>query len=355
VRSPVRVWILGAGFSARLGGPLLPALLTESALATLSFRHPTTWIGSVAPAIVVGVFQRGKEAKHWSDAEAFLAAICSCDEFDEHRLKELVAETRRSLPSAVDLDIASDEIAWLYGKAVGTVAAQCLDFVDRAASDSEAWLPYDRWAKALRPDDVVITFNYDTVVEQAFKRNRIRLSVPDPRHAQWDRKAPGETLLLKLHGSVTFRDTIAGGAYGRGLTDLDTNAAFIAIPGLSKKDMTATDFDWLWERAEEALKEAESVAIVGYGCPATDEQAKAWVLDSLAANPHRPTVNVVLGPDSAAARRLVALLGQSGVQVNDMQMWAEDYLSAVGVGKGWTPKDYCEDLEDDDSSDDDGG
>jgi hypothetical protein len=206
----------------------------------------------------------------------------------------------------------------------------------------------DRWVSATRPGDVFVSFNYDLVVEHAFRRGRAQLCVPNPRlgegHSQFHDQV---RTLLKLHGSVDFRDTILADDRRPRFENLGRNQACIAIPGNSKFQESVTEFDGLWDRAEHALKEADAVSIVGYSCPASDEMAKALLLDCLAANEKKPTVDVVLGPGrSVDAQRLQSLLRCTGVEVVDQQVWAQDYLSMIGVGRGWKPSETDEDDDD---------
>jgi hypothetical protein len=84
----MRAWILGAGFSASLGGPMLGGLLSESALSILRLRHPNTWLAEDDSELVVRAFACGKKADYWADAEEFLAASCSYDSVDQCRIRE---------------------------------------------------------------------------------------------------------------------------------------------------------------------------------------------------------------------------------------------------------------------------
>lgn len=70
---------------------------------------------------------------------------------------------------------------------------------------------YDKFVKRLKPYDVVITFNYDTVVESALERNDIpfryhwdvfkKLNDDGSGELDLDRQ---EVVLLKLHGSIDW-------------------------------------------------------------------------------------------------------------------------------------------------------
>jgi hypothetical protein len=152
-----------------------------------------------------------------------------------------------------------------------------------------------------------------------------------------------EQILLKLHGGVSVRDTILNPTERHSVANLVRNPAMIAVPGTSKASDSETDLDALWDCASEVLSKADEVSIAGYSCPASDEKAKALLLDSLHTNANRPTVDVVLGPGNPIdAQRLIALLRSVGLEVRDAGMWAQDYLSARGVGMGWQTLDCRE-------------
>ncbi|HEY0468131.1 MAG TPA: hypothetical protein VGC79_28225, partial [Polyangiaceae bacterium] len=155
--------------------------------------------------------------------------------------------------------------------------------------------------------------------------------------------SPHDQVLLKLHGGVEVRDTIVHPPEPNSVANLKSNPAMIAVPGTSKASEAETSLDLIWEAASEALATADEVSIVGYSCPASDEKAKAMLLDSLGKNANRPTVDVVLGPGKPVdAQRLVALLRSIGLKVRDKGMWAQDYLSSSGVGTGWETLDSRE-------------
>lgn len=335
----MRLWILGAGFSRRLGGPLLTDLLDVTLVERLKQRHAGTWLDEPRSELVARVCCRGIEEREWRDAEEFLTLLLPRDGVDEARIWT-VLEACGPIPADLSASARTTaEVELLYCQAIAVVAAQCIDFVDVVREDREAWLPYDRWVSSLPEDEVILSFNYDRVVEHAFARARRDLAVPNPRSPAGPIVAPGRPLLLKLHGSVDFRDTIPQPYEPPSLANLVTNPAFIGVPGQGKVDHADYDFPKLWKHAEAALQAADEVVVVGYRCPETDEMSKALILDGLAKNAKKPAVDVVLGPGgSHDALRMTSLLGRAGVEVRNTSLWAQDYLSAVGIGHGWTPR-----------------
>lgn len=352
----MKLWILGAGFSRRLGGPLLNDLLSTSAVGLLRRRHSGTWLAEHLTDLVAATCHRGMRDGHWRDPEQFISLLIPRDDDDEQLVRMVfeacLADREPGARSvAAEDEDADDPHRWeyLYSRAIAIVAAQCCDFVERIRQDREAWLPYDRWVSAVSDDDVVVSFNYDLVVEHAFDRASRSLCAPNPRSRRGVKVLPKHPLLLKLHGSVDFRDTIPHPYEPPRIGNLVRNPAFIGVPGQGKVDHADYDFDKLWDLADEALNRADRVTVVGYRCPETDEMSKAWLLDGLANNASKPGVEVVLGPNgSDDARRLKSLLGRAGVEVRDTCLWAQDYLSAEGIGHGWMPRHEPEHMEEGD-------
>jgi hypothetical protein len=350
----MKLWILGAGFSRRLGGPLLADLISESELSVLRHRFPGTWLEGIELDVAVAGLRAGLNAGMWQNPEAFMAALASGDRtwIDALLKSELPSAHYEKLrePSESQGYMTPEELLVdrCWSGATRLVAAQCCDFAERAKSDPEGWLPYDRWAKTLSCDDVIVSFNYDNVVESVLERNRRGLWVPNPRMPTLGLKPSDKVALLKLHGSVTFRDTVLYPPEPDTVANLDRNPAYIATPGRMKRDDCLTDFDGLWELAEDAIKQCSAVCIIGYSCPPTDEMPKALLIDSLLNNPNRPIVELVLGDDNASAARLEALLKRFSVVINT-RLFAQDYLSISGAGTGWRNSDVFPGMLPDDS------
>jgi hypothetical protein len=239
----MRVWILGAGFSAGLGGPTLNQLLSPLAFDRLQHAYAETWLSESICATCISLLQKGTGEGLWSNAEEYVAALGSCDPKLEADVARLNGGRPQDHCDRDDEESADGFMNRLYCKAIALIAAQCIHFVERSADDLESWLPYDRWVRTLPKEDVLITFNYDEVVEEAFRRNDRTLSVPNQRVGHGLPITPGTQVLLKLHGGVSVRDTILSPPEPNSIANLDRNPAMLAVPGYSKDSDTETDLD----------------------------------------------------------------------------------------------------------------
>ncbi|MGA7743803.1 MAG: hypothetical protein WBP56_02570 [Polyangia bacterium] len=80
INGKLTVWVLGAGFSRSLGGPLLTELFGPVPEADDLAYFPQATYGNLARdlAITRKVFQLGLKQKCWADAEDFLAKVPLC-------------------------------------------------------------------------------------------------------------------------------------------------------------------------------------------------------------------------------------------------------------------------------------
>ena len=139
----------------------------------------------------------------------------------------------------------------------------------------------DRFCASLRPGDVVVTFNWDTLLEASAARSIIRL-----RYG-FDPDSTDSVNLLKLHGSVDWVETGSVPASCRALvrrvshtlrriTDVSrymdaaasTYAPFLVVPSGYKR--YTSPILRIWQDANFALSRASQVIVVGYSMPATD-------------------------------------------------------------------------------------
>lgn len=305
VQNKKTVWILGAGFSKPLGGPLLDDLLTRTSVQVAATRYKDlSWIDDAQ--YLVELFEAGHRRGSstftfpsgglWGDAEEFTdyvdsAAAAAGPSAASVLLGSLAG---RIFPRSYDTSPAS-----LRDLARRTIAAACCGFVRDANRSSETWQPYHDWSDALTAGDTVVTFNYDTVLENLDKG--LRAPVPP---------GPGPTdrgpFALKLHGSVRWRHVGGPGSQefeATGHDDFavqcgDASELSLATPGASKR-LLAGDLGVLWARAENAIHDADAVVFIGYRFPPTDALARSRILRALSGNTKsRLGVHVVLGPNT---------------------------------------------------------
>ncbi len=315
------VWVLGAGFSVSLGGPLLPDLLRLQNIRDLAARYPATLYADLAEISwsIQALFIHGRDTEHlWHDAEAFLDFVdCAVGGSDaEATLLRMCSEAGVKVGPVGSLTsfrpitkVATlDEIK---SGAIRAVAAECSHFVTEHSRRPERWTPYREWMRALAPAfDTIVTFNYDNVIEQ-LPNSTDALDVVLPHRAA-SPYSEG-VRLLKLHGSV---DWLSDNGRCRRVPVSDVlhggNGGFaIATPGRSKRDMKDNLFEPLWSAAEEALRQAEAIVFLGYRFPESDGDARRRLLHAIKDNGNpKLCVQTVLGhntmsADSVRLRRLI--------------------------------------------------
>ncbi len=361
------VWILGAGFSRPLGGPLLSDLFSMRNWRQLEQVFPN-FMGPIkapqqlrrdAMAIYVlyhygrgypegnlfGLQVTGQGERRYAHAEDFLVQL---ERMGDSELYQLLTDIKslehgNPLVSKAVMSFIGHGSSGLNEKAVRIatmiMAFECSAFHQElltaygAGDVCEPYLPYQDWGAVLTPkDDVLISFNYDFVIEAIVKPHE---DVP----------------LLKLHGSVS--DAIVSGTKIQStepyalLKEQDYQPK-IKIPGKSKAQMDECDRK-LWAQAEEHLKAASKVIFLGYGLPESDAFARQFLLRSLGANGNVSIeIEIVLGEPSFRTERIVQTLrraldgttvsrsvGQNGAftvalhrRPEVIPMYAQDYIQA---------------------------
>jgi hypothetical protein len=374
------VWILGAGFSAPLGGPLLPALLSRRSISyvTRTWSHFQSeplyervaqlyrWgLRDAKPedAITFDVIHDGityqedlvaPPEEHWADAEEFL------DTIDAHDETSVLAQRLSQLASPDDDRKPPYKLAEISAAARRLVAAECVHFTRNASITQEKWEPFVEWGRELGETDTIITFNYDRVIELIGEHNEkagrgaspVRpLAKVDP----FDRE-PGRSVLLKLHGSVDWKcvphstkpKTFVPVEVPAGDIEsvlCDGSDLFIATPGPSKL-ATASHLRALWKAAKDAIHDADVIVFIGFRFPPSDSFMRRELLGVLGSNREKTDLNlhVVLGPriGDEASIRMARLLEyachrherrpkgeHTGLRytLESHPLWGQDFLS----------------------------
>jgi hypothetical protein len=223
------VWILGAGFSAPLGAPLLGDLFSERMReeALLRVAASEKVLKSPCARVVCALYRYGlgddtehalpglpvfaqqdepprlRGRKYWRNAEEYLefldAAEADVNSFAGRRLTAVldswdaaVAPIRRRTkaphpredPTGAPTTAYYANVqkraegrdsfvpAWeeltckdLADTARRIVAIECASFIADADIKTERWIPYRRWQRSRSLADTIISFNYDRVIE----------------------------------------------------------------------------------------------------------------------------------------------------------------------------------------------
>ena len=342
------VWVLGAGFSKPLGGPLLAEMLTSVGASRVAAAFPQSSYGILygEPADSIrNVYARygptSEKApgykKHWDNAEEYLEFLDAAAYAEENRGERApLVQLRNSLFGA--RPPSSAEVAKRL------MAAECCTFYKDADPESEKWQPYRRWVRELGEGDSVITFNYDCVVEEVAKaagvQNALTVAMPG-------QPLPAKSIpLLKLHGSVDWRlsggQVMQSGHPHYALVGREGEIV-IASPGPTKRDVVTKHLDPLWQLASGCLREASAIAFLGYRFPPTDSTAREKLLGAIGQNAHNPlAVHVVLGPRAKSddVLRLEGMLGHvlagrvdGKHTVTAHPMGAEDFMALFVPGQ----------------------
>lgn len=353
-------WVLGAGFSVPLGGPLFRDLISDRTLKALKsveayqrrivVGEDSVFVHNYSAGVYV-LFMRllrehgqGARAGLWDDAEQFLdyldiasrkpkGAIAKAIKDELKRLNSTDEPARWDNDASAGVALMRDNMKLLHSEAVRFVAGACVTFLSAAEEEpelvdnSEQWEPYRRWVQRLEGGkDSVLTFNYDRVLSilGEYRRRQspkedLLVSPVDVERAQFDAKAKYCVPMYHLHGHVGWRRNEDGTRVVRGqpssegfpidpaLAHEHPDDGVIGLPGQNKLLFPGGLLRDVWDRAIAAIEEATAVVFVGYRFPPTDNLAKRSILDALKKNP-RAKVHVVLGANNPDMPRLRGMI-----------------------------------------------
>lgn len=387
------VWILGAGFSVPLGGPLFRELISPRTLrrlrtweefaeqkVSLEVHSDVNGPGrrDFDPVILAGIvehlYRSGVETNVWSDAEQFLDMLGIATFEDDKPLADdirtmivEVFDSGEEPPDAETIELFKGPrgLEDLYNEAVRFVAGACTVFLVKAENDptfvreSELWSPYCRWVQRLSAGDSVVTFNYDRVLNLLNRHieefnAKVACKVPTLHSpvgcdADFTNSLSGQVVpMYHLHGHVGWQRGLSGDVQcGRdepGLRNdparahIDPSKALLGLPGKRKTSLPTGALKNCWEQAMGAIGTATSVVFVGYRFPETDNLAKQQLADALRQNP-KARVHVVLGAENDDTPRLKGIIGwtrngssQCGPTLIH-QMWCQDFFAVFERNK----------------------
>lgn len=213
----------------------------------------------------------------------------------------------------------------------------------RSNEESKTYLHF---AAAIKPDDLIISLNYDTLLEAALLKKwqniNYGLNFSDIYSSVPLHKDSAAPLLLKLHGSVNWLYCpncdalycyIGAKAIERifqGRNELcpydNCYLKGIIIPPTEKKDYGLPPLALMWIKASKLLRSSTEINFIGYSLNEIDMQVLYLLKRSLFNNPEKPILRVI-DPDPAniVFERYERLFGI----VEKKQCYFEDYVQEL--------------------------
>jgi hypothetical protein len=350
------VYILGAGFSRPMGGPLFTELLDLPLRYDIrNFENHNS--GSVLQLVNtvrdIHYFYRWLlQERMVLNAEHFLE-MCDCAlDGKESWLIQSFPGQFRSLTqwnNNSKTPMPQIDLFRFFLKATRIrLAVETNSFIEQVPEMNDRWQPYIRWFPGLGKTDTIITLNYDLLVEtvaakvnrpfpgREFETKEDLVSVDELMRQNEDH--PDQPLLCKLHGSVDFIENDSTAYAKRYNIDdyFEADPPLLGTPGTGKVSLSNGSLERVWLTALERLRDAHVISVVGYSLPETDNDFRIKLLDSVAANNgNLKAINIVLGQPTPHSQRARAILEQATrlyspvgerPTVNLLPIYAQDYL-----------------------------
>lgn len=311
-QSEKTVWLLGAGFSRPLGGPLFTDLISVRYLRWVKAWVDTKGIGLEPRSYTfddcVKIYLQGYDRDLWKNAEECIALLDSAQAIgsmaaavvhsantdNQNGVKEeYILNAHDKLPLRLDQ---------VFARFTQFLAIATSHYVPDGDDLPEAWRPYENWMETLGPDDTIISFNYDRVVETL---KRIKKRGCD---------------VIKPHGTSPDHDLL--------IEHIRANKPVrsICVPGPSKLAASRAELESEWQKARSALHSARRLVVIGYSFPASD----ALSLDFVLRHSKAACVDIVLGPsgaDNNDGERVCDLFTHLRDKVANMNRYAQTYLT----------------------------
>jgi hypothetical protein len=354
------VYIVGAGFSREAGLPLIADF-------TMKMRDALEWFQPRA---------QNSEAEAIRSVLDFRRGVASAAErvpLDLENIEEIFSLAAATGDASLNRNITSAIAATLDFARTSASIPEGRLFLDISGSPARPPRPwkqsgemrrgagrtdriftgpkYDIYALAMAgfPNersnnrrDAIISFNYDTLIEEGLGRWRIPFSYRFEKElpsfhtfAQCIQVSsstrPDAISVLKLHGSVNW----ALDAENKRLSVFRTyeevrnkNLSPLLVPPTWRKDPAAQLSD-VWDGAVSALRSATNVIIIGYSIPPTDQHFKYLLAAGLRDNISLRKVYFV-NPRASELKKRIRTVLRKGLSVVEPVPWNTEYALLSG-------------------------
>jgi hypothetical protein len=265
--------VLGAGFSAREGFPLIRGLRNRVLHYLEAERHPA-YEAVLSPGN--GGYEKGQ----------FYAGLGSIDPSGKTEFEELLISLGSRLRTASD-----EEPCHITRRVLRIGCARFLWCIQN--SIWRVGTAYQNFAAHLRlgGNDAVISFNWDLLLEKTLTDSKIPWSyhtldagIPivkphgsinwsghlrehlQSQYAGWQPLGLGSTLCFAANEPLSNPD----------IQESNPDLRYMLYPGDSELPKEDVDVEWLWEQAEDAIRDRDSLVFIGYSLPAYDTYASQF-------------------------------------------------------------------------------
>jgi hypothetical protein len=209
----------------------------------------------------------------------------------------------------------------------------------------------------LAVSDIVISFNYDLVLEQAFRLLSINADycLPEAEYPTDIKPDSHSPKLIKLHGSINWGlhgSTSEGVRVFNNPIELvdDDDRYPVLLPPTWDKGAFVRTLASVWSKGIEALRNATRLILVGYSIPEGDNHFRYFLASGLRDN-HSLRKLVIVNPadlssrygsfldDTYFSKRIVTLKGFSGLPggggVKFEELIANSLMFSQTIGRGY--------------------
>jgi hypothetical protein len=329
-----KVIIIGAGVSASSGIPVAKDLLKNALLHEGNNKHRSKEINRALQYLYPDFDERFKSFPNIEDFLNLLemARVFNSEDYVESSLwpKERVTRAQEIVLSVIS------EYIWSFSTRPEGPAQSLRDYLSHQVSHN----------------DVIVTFNWDLLIEQAIEG----LKRPPKVEYQYSRDSDQKKLvLLKPHGSVNWFDKESNATLeSLNGTDLDSKIklvnfsdlllsrdTFAAIPllvaPLANKDFSSHSvLSETWTSVYKAVSDATSLYILGYSLPKEDQFSRFVLRRALRQNILRINKKekgglrvTVVNPDENAEGTFARLVDREKIEFRFHRAYFDDYVRAL--------------------------